>query len=349
MITAILSIHKNMESRFPFTFFPNGWFRVAYSDELPINKVQPLHYFGRDLVLFRSEDGVAHVMDAHCPHLGAHLGYGGSVKGETIQCPFHGWCFDKEGRCVDIPYTNKIPSKAQLKPWDVQEVNGLILVWYHAQKEPPTWEIPELAEYNSSEWTPFHLVGKWKIRSHIQEINENAVDTAHLQFIHQVYSAQAVAFEQNGAILRWLCHTKDKLTSDTGAIAEVINQLKFTYYGLGYVLQHFYPGAPFQPGVMFRQEFINFNFSTPIDQDYVETHQLTSFKKPVNQRYTSDLETKMLEILTIESEKDIPILENKIYRNSPLICNGDGPIMQYRRWASQFYTCQTPTKVLTTK
>lgn len=305
MITAILSIHKNMESRFPFTSFPNGWFRVAYSDELPINKVQPLHYFGQDLMLFRSEDGVAHVIDAHCPHLGAHR--------------------------------------------DVREVNGLILVWYHAQKEPPTWEIPELAEYNSSQWTPFHLVGKWKIRSHIQEINENAVDTAHLQFIHQVYSAQAVAFEQNGAILRWLCHTKDKLTSDTGAIAEVINQLKFTYYGLGYVLQHFYPGAPFQPGVMFRQEFINFNFSTPIDQDYVETHQLTSFKKPVNQRYTSDLETKMLEILTIESEKDIPILENKIYRNSPLICNGDGPIMQYRRWASQFYTCQTPTKVLTTK
>ncbi|MBH8561905.1 hypothetical protein I8748_06905 [Nostoc sp. CENA67] len=325
-----------MESRFPFTSFPNGWFRVAYSDELPVNKVQPLHYFGQDLVLFRSEDGVAHVMDAHL--LDSRGAEEQRSRGEkTISV-----ILQRQG-------SNKIAPKAQVKPWDVREVNGLILVWYHAQKELPTWEIPELAEYNSSEWTPFQLVGKWKIRSHIQEINENAVDTAHLQFIHQVYSAQAVAFEQDGAILRWLCHTKDKLTSDTGAIAEVINELKFTYYGLGYVLQHFYPGAPFQPGVMFRQEFINFNFSTPIDQDYVETHQLTSFKKPVNQIYTSKLESQMLEILTIESEKDIPILENKIYRNSPLLCNGDGPIMQYRRWASQFYTCQTLTKVLTTK
>ena len=78
-------------SRFPFPAVFNGWYFVAYSDELPVRGVQPLHYFGVDLVVYRDDDGVAHVLDAHCPHLGAHLGHGGLVCGPALRCPFHGW------------------------------------------------------------------------------------------------------------------------------------------------------------------------------------------------------------------------------------------------------------------
>ncbi|MFN2425072.1 MAG: Rieske 2Fe-2S domain-containing protein, partial [Candidatus Binatia bacterium] len=67
--------------RYPMTPFPDGWFQVAYSDELEAGQVEPLHYFGRDYVLFRGADGEARVFDAFCPHLGAHLGYGGMVEG----------------------------------------------------------------------------------------------------------------------------------------------------------------------------------------------------------------------------------------------------------------------------
>lgn len=115
-------------TRFPFTSFPNGWFKVAYSDELSLKKVMPLHYFGKDLVLFRTEDGISHVFDAHCPHLGAHLGHGGQVNRTTIQCPFHGWCFNSLGSCVEIPYVSKIPPKAQIRSWPVREVNRVIMM-----------------------------------------------------------------------------------------------------------------------------------------------------------------------------------------------------------------------------
>ena len=66
--------------RFPFSSNPIGWFAVAYSHDLPAGGVLPLAYFGTDLVAFRAEDGTAHVLDAHCPHLGAHLGHGGVVE-----------------------------------------------------------------------------------------------------------------------------------------------------------------------------------------------------------------------------------------------------------------------------
>ncbi|MGI9287373.1 MAG: Rieske 2Fe-2S domain-containing protein, partial [Pseudomonadales bacterium] len=56
---------------------PFGWYGVAFTSELQAGGVKPLKYFDQDLVLFRTEDGVAHVLEAFCPHLGAHLGYGG--------------------------------------------------------------------------------------------------------------------------------------------------------------------------------------------------------------------------------------------------------------------------------
>ena len=62
---------------------PFGWFMMAYSDELSIGEVKPVHYFGQELVLWRGEDGKARMIDAYCKHLGAHLGYGGRVKGNA--------------------------------------------------------------------------------------------------------------------------------------------------------------------------------------------------------------------------------------------------------------------------
>ena len=79
---------------------PFGWYALEYSSELQAGDVIPLEYFGRDLVLFRTESGEPRVLDAFCPHLGAHLGHGGRVEGEGLRCPFHAWLWDGEGRCV---------------------------------------------------------------------------------------------------------------------------------------------------------------------------------------------------------------------------------------------------------
>ena len=63
---------------------------------------------GLSLAVFRDDNGVPHVLDAYCPHLGADLGAGGQVVGECLQCPFHGWEFSgTDGQCVKIPYANK--------------------------------------------------------------------------------------------------------------------------------------------------------------------------------------------------------------------------------------------------
>ena len=83
------------------SMFPRGWYLVCWSTDLERGGVRPLRYFGKDYVLFRGDDGKATLLSAHCPHLGAHLGYGGRVDGNDIICPFHAWRFGASGRCTE--------------------------------------------------------------------------------------------------------------------------------------------------------------------------------------------------------------------------------------------------------
>ena len=84
-------------------FYPNGWLPVLESLVLKKSQILPIFAFGNDLVAFRSTAGKVTVLDAYCPHLGAHLGYGGRVINDTVNCPFHGWIFNQSGDCVHIP------------------------------------------------------------------------------------------------------------------------------------------------------------------------------------------------------------------------------------------------------
>ena len=135
-------------SRYPFPV-PFGWFQVAWVDQVQPGEVVARYYFGRHLVLWRDDSGGFHLQDAFCPHLGAHLGHGGVVKGADLACPFHGWEFDGDGRNTCIPYSERTNAKARLRTYPVVARNGLVMAWYHPDETvEPQWEIPELPEFN---------------------------------------------------------------------------------------------------------------------------------------------------------------------------------------------------------
>ena len=67
------------KQEFPFPM-PNGWFCISRSHELKVGEVQSLKFCEKDVVAFRTENGTPAVLDAFCPHLGAHLGEGGCVR-----------------------------------------------------------------------------------------------------------------------------------------------------------------------------------------------------------------------------------------------------------------------------
>jgi phenylpropionate dioxygenase-like ring-hydroxylating dioxygenase large terminal subunit len=116
-----------------------GWFAAATTSRLALDPVLPVRMFASELVLFRTATGELRLLDGHCPHLGAHLGHGGCVEGDSIRCPFHGWRWGGDGSCQEIPYAKKIPPRAQLRSYPVAERSGLVWAWLDDSPpaEPP--------------------------------------------------------------------------------------------------------------------------------------------------------------------------------------------------------------------
>jgi nitrite reductase/ring-hydroxylating ferredoxin subunit len=292
--------------RFPV---PNGWFIVARSDELRPGDVRPLHYFERDLVVYRSESGEPHVLDAHCTHLGAHLAVGGKVEGDCIRCPFHGWKFDgADGSCAEIPYggSTRIPSRANTRAYPTLERNHMIWAWYHAKDEPPFYDVPVVKEFDSDDWSPIDC-REFEIAVPCQEMAENNVDFAHFKFVHGTDGIPEDEFVVDGTYKR-------AVGMDGNFIREG--------YGLGL-------------GVLRIKDYVTFlSSTTPIDRERV--HVRWVFTAPVANGPSAAREAA--DSFSAGVSQDIPIWENKIYRDPPILTRTEKLILEHRKWARQFYS-----------
>jgi nitrite reductase/ring-hydroxylating ferredoxin subunit len=310
--------------RFPFPL-PDGWFAVALSAELGPGHVKRAFYLGRELVLFRTASGVARVFDAYCPHLGAHLGEGGTVQGDTLRCPFHGWRFDGDGHCVEVPYAERIPPRARIRSWPVEERYGLVFLWHHGDGKPPSWRVPEIAELESADWIR-PVLREWHVRSAIQEMAENDHDSAHFPVVHQgKYLPTTVTYD--GQVKTCVSPVSRELPDGSALQAELVR----TSYALGFATVS-YRGIP---GL----GFIMLAVVTPVDEENVHMRWLMTVTANLPEAAQQEVIKGISEGTGVEA--DIPIWENKRFVANPVLCDGDGPIAEFRRWASQFYS--TPT------
>jgi 3-ketosteroid 9alpha-monooxygenase subunit A len=305
--------------RYSFTPFPRGWFRAVFSSELDPGEVKLLNILGRELVAFRTESGEAAITDPHCPHLGAHLGHGGAVVGESIRCPFHHWEFGSDGACTKISYARRIPPVAKLRTWPVCERNGMVMVYHDPHGGEPDFEVPELPELKDSDWLPLDIK-RWTVRANWLDMNENCVDGVHFRFVHGTTPVGSAVAEIRGHI--HVATTALRMEAPGGAVDATLTT---TDYGPG--LQTVHIGGLI-PTLMV-------NTATPIDGEYSDVRFAYTVKTAGDAR-KSKLATAIIDDLKQQFENDLPIWENKRCWDKPVLCDGDGPIATYRRWYSQF-------------
>ncbi|MSP17155.1 MAG: aromatic ring-hydroxylating dioxygenase subunit alpha [Myxococcales bacterium] len=303
--------------------YATGWFVVAISEELATGEVLSLQYFGQKLVLFRGESGEATVLDAHCPHLGADLGVGGTVVGDSIRCPFHAWRFGADGGCVEIPYciSGKIPPRARVRAWTVSEKNGLVFVWHDTFGRAPSYEIPPIAEHGDPAWTPWTM-SLMTIRTAPREIIENVADRAHFPRVH---STEIDSFEN--AFEGHLGIQRASGTAYPRAGGSDKFKLTATYHGPAYQVTEM---ESFLPNRLI-------NAHTPIDETTLHLRFGVMLKKMASEEKMARYANGYRDNLQIGFAEDVQIWENKAWRDRPMLCDGDGAIGALRRWYRQFY------------
>jgi len=307
--------------RFPFPV-PYGWFFVGYANDLSNGDIKQLHYFGQDLALWRDEEGEAHLQELYCPHLGANLAVGGKVKGKLIECPFHWWRFNGEGNVAEIDYATRLNENACLKTYPLQEYYGVLMAWYHPNGEQPKWQLPPIPEADGDEWVGPLSFGH-TVKTCLQEMSENTADAAHFTTIHNhPGEANYEVFDFDGPSM--IMRSTQEFPSSKGSVKGTLGT---DTLGFGWSVTRY--------GTLIDMVMLGTNVA--IDEDSCEQHFHVWYKNPDRDEKVDRIGKAFYNEVDRQFQDDIPIWENKIYRDKPNLCDGDGPIARLRKWASQFY------------
>ena len=165
-----------------FQDFANVWTPVAFSAELGTQRPLAATVAGTHLALFRATDGTPRALLDRCPHRGAALSLGRITSG-CLECPFHGWRFDAEGRVMHVPW-NPDAKLANLHADTVpaRELGGQI--WIYTAVNAAADGEPAVDDYFASPGVRFcGTAVEW--RAHWTRAMENMLDSPHLAFVHR--------------------------------------------------------------------------------------------------------------------------------------------------------------------
>ncbi|MFF0148161.1 Rieske 2Fe-2S domain-containing protein [Amycolatopsis sulphurea] len=314
--------------------YPDGWFAVAFRDELPPGRVLARRFLGEDVVLYRTRTGLLRAVRPFCPHLGAHLAHGGRIEGDDIVCPFHGFAFDPSGTCVRTGCGAPPPPNAQLTTWEVREIDSVILLWHHAQGHPPDWEVP--ATPAEGLCAPRHVVHT--LNDHPQDILENGIDLGHFPPVHNIAGDNLrTRYTGNEMVINLDINPVEG--GHVGLFGALGATLEMRLYGVGFAIARTYI-----PKLRARAQL--WMLPTPIDPLHIELRIAGRIEQVLDRRPPAPvarlLSTAMVLFFDHDVSKDLPIWTNKTYLDRPKLIKGDGPIMEYRRWARQFYSERSP-------
>jgi phenylpropionate dioxygenase-like ring-hydroxylating dioxygenase large terminal subunit len=323
---------------FPYQTMPTGWFQIGWSDELVVGEVKPMQYFGRDLIAYRGASGQVHVLDAHCAHLGAHLGYGGTVVDDDIVCPFHHWRWNCEGCTVDIPYSQRKTQAKRIGVWHVREVEPFVLVWHDAAGEPPGWEPEKLQlPFPLEDYHPVWPDGARRyagVAMQPQLLIENLPDIFHFRYVHGTVRVPAfLEFSTDGHRIKSVQRFTEPLDAQGEEISPTAAQGEFDVYvqGLGILLTNINGlGDTSQSACI-----------TPIDGETSDFHFTVFVPRGIPERQRDALYALQYKLVV----EDFIIWEHLAYQERPPFAPEEaGPYQAVRRWVPQFHPHEPAAK-----
>ena len=318
--------------------FPDGWYRVAASGDIKPGGVKHVQCAGLQIALFRSRtSGRIAAVDTFCPHQGANLAHG-QVRGDRLQCSFHGWQVDGNGRFRDGPEGDDRPL---IHPhWEVVDYYGMVMLYRSARAAARApYRLPPQPKIDDGRFVRHGHYDAGETDMHIVEFAENIADFRHFAQLHG-----AVRIPWTNIRLPWIrvrhepswfpddelehvSHFGDEATVTIGSRAEWFrSRARITFLGPGSIVKFDFE----IPGV---GEITLFQTHTPVEA----LRQRVTFRWFAARRTPRLLVSFVIGSWVSQWRQDAEIWKHKIYRQRPLWAAADGPLAQMRAWYRQFY------------
>lgn len=167
------------------TFLVDTWYVAGFSSEFPQGKLTGQTIAEKPIVMWRDEAGAVVAFDGRCAHKRMPLKDGRLLADGTVECAYHGFCYNNVGKCVRIPSQpdGAIPSKAKLRPFPVIEQDGLVWLWPGDAERVGDTRPPRSVEIGSTDWasvngTPLQVPANYRL------LIENLLDITHFYPLH---------------------------------------------------------------------------------------------------------------------------------------------------------------------
>ena len=307
--------------------YARGWHCLGLEADFPVDAPKGVDAFGTRLVVYRTSAGWK-ARGAWCPHMGADLALG-AVEGDELVCKFHGWRWADSGRCSGVPYARRVPPKARLQTYPVASGSGFLYVWHDPEGADPDYEIPAVAVYGKDDWSGWTMF-EWEVRGKLCDVIDNVADVAHFSPVH---SASSVAYFGN---LHEGVMASQVMVGDYDGMGATARFTTYsTYYGPAVQFTTMSGGVNGVP-----MEAVLLNSHVPLSPDRFLLRFGMMMQKFTHVPPAQD-EMMRKAITQMNSQsfaQDVEIWKNKVWIDTPMLADGDGPILLNRRWYEQFYT-----------
>ena len=194
-------------------FLRNAWYVAAWDHEVT-RELRPVQVLGERIVLYRTEAGEPAALEDACPHRKLPLSMG-RLRGDEIECGYHGLVFDPAGRCTRIPAVKRVPASVRVRSYPIVSRYGLAWVWMGEAAKARPETIFSVGHWDDPCWGK-NTGGCMTVDCNYLYVTDNLLDPSHVAWVHrtsfgndacEAEPVQVTAAEDGVIAARWMYDT----------------------------------------------------------------------------------------------------------------------------------------------
>src|SRR5882672_7812775 len=163
-------------------FLRNAWYVAGWDSEVT-RQLRAIQILGDRLVLYRTGPGTLVALEDACPHRKLPLSMG-RLRGDEIECGYHGLVFNSAGQCTRIPGASRIPRSACVRSYPAASRYGLVWIWMGDVALADSSRIFPVEHWDDPLWDK-NQGGTMTVDCNYLFVTDNLLDPTHVSWVHR--------------------------------------------------------------------------------------------------------------------------------------------------------------------